>query len=294
VSLHSTTSTQDKHKRQHRLDANDTSNTTDATLELTTQQNRGPLLTTTLALFGYGSFIAERMERPEAYLYPNMTREEYKAQPNPSACVGKAPFVGLLHTDIDSSQTGSYLEGCLKNDVYTHDYLQRQVASYVKLFYYNVYGRWDGERITNAFTSAAFIANEAWLNSPEGGWTVSSDNGADTTVPVISPTGIILISVLMGTFLSALLALAIYSALLPRWTDQLDAFAMLRIGASISGDIQFRATEQTRKIEALDRLPGWIGDATDGEGERGQLALGARGRLNWKRKFLAYDLGENV
>ena len=92
-----------------RLDANDTSDTTDATLELTTQQNRGPLLTTTLALFGYGSFIAERMERPEAYLYPSMTWEEYKAQPNPSACVGKAPFVGLLHTDIDSSQTGSYL-----------------------------------------------------------------------------------------------------------------------------------------------------------------------------------------
>jgi hypothetical protein len=294
VSLNSTTSTEDKHKRQRRLDANDTSDTTDATLELTTQQNRGPLLTTTLALFGYGSFIAERMERPEAYLYPNMTWEEYKAQPNPSACVGKAPFVGLLHTDIDSSQTGSYLEGCLKNDVYTHDYLQRQVASYVKLFYYNVYGDWDGERITNAFTSAAFIANEAWLNSPEGGWTVSCDYGADTTVPVISPTGIIVISVLMGTFLSALLALAIYSALLPRWTDQLDAFAMLRIGASISGDVQFRAAEQTRKIEALDRLPGWIGDATDGEGERGQLALGARGRLNWKRKFLAYDLGENV
>jgi hypothetical protein len=75
VSLNSTTSTEDKHKRQRRLDANDTSDTTDATLELTTQHNRGPLLTTTLALFGYGSFIAERMERPEAYLYSNMTWE---------------------------------------------------------------------------------------------------------------------------------------------------------------------------------------------------------------------------
>lgn len=234
------------------------------------------------------------MERPEAYLYPNVTWEVYKAQPNPNACIGKVPFVSLLRTDIDSYQIGNYLEGCLKNDVHTHDDLQRQIANYVKLFYWNDYDGYNGERITNAFNSAAFIANEAWLNSPSGEWSVSYDYGADATVPVISATGMIVISVLIGTFLSALLALAIYSAVLPRWADQLDAFAMLRIGASISDDIQFRATEHTRKITALDRLPGWIGDATDGEDERGQLALGARGPLNRKRKFMAYDLRENL
>lgn len=265
------------------------------TQSLNTRSNRGPLLTTALALFGTGSFIEERMARPEAYFYPNLTREERKAKPDHDACVGNVPFVGLLRSDLDTRQIGNILDvGCLTRNVHDHDAVQRQIVAYVKLFYYNMFGGFNGERITNAFTSAAFLANEAWLTSPtvDGTWTVSYDYGAEAVVPVMSSTAIILISVLIGSFLAILLGLAFYGAVSPRWTDQLDSFAMLRIGASLSDDIQFRPTDEMQRIRALDRLPGWIGDATKGEGKFGRLALGGRGRLKHGRKFVVYDVSK--
>ncbi|CAN9092997.1 unnamed protein product [Alternaria alternata] len=172
-----------------------------------------------------------------------------------------------------------------------------QVANFVHSLYWNHYDGYKGDRITNAFTSAAFLANEAWLSSTAfmKTWSVTYDHGADTLVPVISRTGILVISVLLGVFLASLLGLAIYSAVLPRWTDQLDAFAMLRIGASISDKIQFRTIPNAQRVRVLDELPGWIGDAASGEDAQGELALGGSGRLGRKRKFAAYvveDIGK--
>lgn len=265
----------------------DVSDISNATRAFELVPNRGPLLTTALALFGSGSFIAERMTRPEAYLYPNVTWEESKAMPDYGVCVGKIPFIDLL---LSGSKFDSNELGCLKNTVHNHDDLQHQLTTYVQSFYYSDWDGFNGERIVNAFTAAAYVAHEVWLtSSAETDWTVDYDYGADTIVPTISLAGIITISVLMGVFLTMLLALAIYGAVRPRWADQLDAFAMLRIGASIHEEIKFRQTQEVRKIKVLDRLPGWIGDATEGEGERGRLALGAMGRLNWKCKFVLYD-----
>ena len=227
------------------------------------------------------------MTRPAAYLYPNVTWEESKEMPDYGVCVGKIPFVDLL---LSGSKFDSGELGCLKNTVHTHDNLQQQLTEFLQSLYYNSWDGFNGERIVNAFTAAAYVAHEVWLKSATGtDWSVSYDYGADTIVPAISLAGIITISVLMGIFLTMLLALAIYGGVRPRWADQLDAFAMLRIGASIHEELKLRQTQEVRKIKALYRLPGWIGDATEGEGERGRLALGASGRLNWKRKFVLYD-----
>ena len=61
-------------------------------------------------------------------------------------------------------------------------------------------------------------------------------------------TGILVISVLLGTFLASFLGLIIYSAVSPRWTAQLDAFAMLRIGASIADKVRSRATSKAQCV----------------------------------------------
>lgn len=247
------------------------------------QANRGPLLTIALALLGNGSFIAERMARPEAFIYPDMRDESN------TFCVDQSPIIRLLNNDEDSMFLP---DECLGNDVFTYDDVQRQVITYIHLLYWNREDKYEGESIANAFTSAAFIANEVWLTHAKSGpgWWVKYDLGADTLVPVISPAGIIVVSVLLGTFLASLLGLAIYSARSPRWTEQLDAFAMLRIGASIADDIQFRPTSDDRQVRALDELPGWVGDATGGEGELGALALGGSGKLGKERKFAAYTV----
>jgi len=278
--------------RHRREENNDTFNVSNLARSFDSRPNRGPLLTTALALFGPGSFIEDRMTRPAAHLYPNITFEQSREISGYYTCVDKAPFVGLLTSQPSNPRGVSVLDRCLTRNVHTHDHLQQQMATYAMKFYWNLDGHLDGKHITNAFTSAAFLANEAWLTSQlRGSWRVNYDYGADTVVPVISLTGIIVVSNLIGFFLVALLTLALYSASRARWTDQLDAFAILRIGTSISDDIQFCAADNVRKIKALDRLPGWIGDATEEE-DLGQLGLGASGRLNSKRRFAAYDIKE--
>ncbi|CAN9289767.1 unnamed protein product [Alternaria alternata] len=143
----------------------DISSVANSSLTLEMRKNRGPLLTVALALFGSGSFIAERMARPDAFMYPNMTYEEAKATPNYGACLDQAPFTNLLHSWNDQDQTGTFIDPCLKNSIHNHDDVQRQVANFVHSLYWNHSDGYKGERITNAFTSAAFLANEAWLSS---------------------------------------------------------------------------------------------------------------------------------
>ncbi|KAK3658838.1 hypothetical protein LTR56_001709 [Elasticomyces elasticus] len=267
--------------------------TSNSSLALEMLPNRGPLSTIALALFGTGSFIAERMANPNGFMYPNRTLEEKMATPNNyGACVGQVPFMSLLRTG-GYDQTGNSLEPCIRNDVNSHDDIQSQVVNFVRALYYNRYDGYitdDYSRITNAFTAAAFLTNEAWLlsTSPSHTWMVQYDMGADTTVPVLSTTGLLVVSVLLGLFLTALLTLAAYSALTPRWTDQLDSFAILRLGASLAEDIQLKIAHTAGDVSALDKLPGWIGDKTDGEGSVGELGLGAQRRLAASRSYAAY------
>jgi len=280
-----------RNERHRRAESNDiVSIISNKTREFDSTSLRGPLLITALALFGPGSFIEERMTRPVAFLYPNVTWEERpegnKPTPNPEVCVGRVPFANLLR----SGMVVSYAR-CLTRNVHTHDHLQKEILDYAMMFEDPSGG---GEQITNAFTSAAFLANEAMFSSAYmgGSWSVSSDYGTDTEVPVMSLSGIIGISVLICLFLTMLLGLAWYASSRVRWTEQLDSFAMLRIGASIPDKLQFRTVnvEDEEKIGTLDKLPGWIGDVTEGEGEVGRLALGGRGRLDGSREFEAYDV----
>ncbi|KAM0722938.1 hypothetical protein Q7P37_001136 [Cladosporium fusiforme] len=295
--------------RQDERDSNLT--VSDTTLRISIHHNRGPLVMIAMALFGPGSFIEDRTARPAAHLFPNQTStdpvEHSRFQEN---CMERAPFVNLLRPDTDLPRrrpVGSggigpsgLLDECLDRRATVVNNIQEQLFQYVKLFFWNEvgvegvdYNGFNADRIANAFTSAAFLANDVWLNSANGNtWQVLYDYGVDIEKPVMSLAGIITISVMIGVFLTLLLGLATYAAFSARWTDQLDSFALLRIGASIHGDIQFRATQNAQKVEALDRLPGWIGDVTEGAGEVGRLALGGNGRLDGRRKFEAYDVDE--
>lgn len=219
-------------------------------------------------------------------MYPNSTRNERFNFD--SSCVDQAPFLRLIpHRIEDVRELSIGISPCIKNNAHSDLDIHQDIMDFLYLLFWDPDG---GERIKNAFTSAAFLVNEVWLIHDFGirDWYVYHDRGADTVVPAIPLSGIIVVSVLLGIFLASLLGLAIYSALSPRWTEQLDAFAMLRIGASIADAIQFRPTPDDRQIRALDELPGWVGDATGGEGELGDLALGGSGKLDKGREFAAY------
>lgn len=108
-------------------------------------------------------------------------------------------------------------------------------------------------------------------------------------IPAISRAGMIVISALWAVYIACLFSLAVYSAITPRWTLQLDSFAMLRIGAAAHEEIKFDVGFETKAIDALDKLPGSIGDSTGGEGDIGALGLGASSPLRAARRYKCYS-----
>lgn len=110
---------------------------------------------------------------------------------------------------------------------------------------------------------------------------------ADQQVPDIPHAGVVLISVLLGTHLVCMLGLSLYSAWTPRWTNQLDAFAVIRIGAAVPGRFPLRLAHSPDEVEDLDKLPGWIGGATGVE-DSGVDGVGAEMPLRGKKRYRCY------
>lgn len=147
------------------------------------------------------------------------------------------------------------------------------------------------DRLKNAFTAAAFLANQAWMLYSGKAHTLNVwyDMGADTVVPVISVAGIIIVSIVLSTYLFALLALSVYAYVFPRWTGQFNSFTMLRLGAAIGQDqVPLMVGEKTDKIDVLDKIPGQVGDVAEPQEEIGRLGLGAPAMVDMKRRYECY------
>ena len=201
------------------------------------------------------------------------------------------PFARLFPDLYNINFNDNILSTCAQNNIISLEDVTAQIVEYLQLF------QGDPERVQNAFTAAAFLANEAWLvNLPSGAGETPGecsillhyDPGADSQKPSITITGIVVFSVLLGIFLSCLFAMALYSFLSPRWTSQLDSFAMMRIGATIADEVPLKVVSHTTKVEVLDRTPGFIGDATEDPVDVGGIGLGCSGPLNGRKAYHSY------
>ena len=268
-----------------------TTNST-AILNLESVTNKGPLLTIAMALFGEGSFIADRVFLPNFYLPSQFDKHlanegEYGLTTvQPFHCQEMVPFARLL-PNPDASGGAQVLGSCAEDNLSNIDDVVIQIAAYAALF--------QGETVDlkSAFNAAAFLTNEAWLtNLPNGvpcNKYVHYDLGADARKPSISITGIAVISVLLGIYLLCLFLLAMYSFLSPRWTSQLDSFAMMRIGAAMADEVPLRVSGNESKLEVLDRTPGFIGDGAGGQDGVGEIGLGLPGRLVRRKLYSSYE-----
>ncbi|KAF7300767.1 hypothetical protein MKEN_01301900 [Mycena kentingensis (nom. inval.)] len=149
------------------------------------------------------------------------------------------------------------------------------------------------ETIENAFTAAAFLANQARMFGEDSARSllVAYDLGADTQVPAISTVGIVVVSCAQGLFLIVLLVTAVYAWMTPTWTTVLDAFAVLRMGAAVGGPLRpedgrhastsgaLLFASDPGKLRVLDETPGWVGDVSHGANGAGQLWLGRGDRF---------------
>lgn len=228
-----------------------------------------------MALFGRGSFIDVRTNHPDAY-------GAYDDQGNDGAtCIDFIPLGRLSGLNSEAS--------CIFNSQYGHgnDDMTYTVGNWLGLFIA------DNDTLSRTFTSAAYLANQQWLNHniPEpfsGTLQVTYDLGEDTEVPVISHARIIAVSAVMGMFFFILFSLVAYTIWTPTWTTRLDAFTMLRMGAAIPDRLPLWIGKRQSAVSALNEIPGWVGDAT-GEGERvARLGLGADSALDKQRRYLCY------
>jgi hypothetical protein len=277
-----------------------------ATHNLENNVNKGPLLQTALALFGLGSFIDVRTRALQSNSFGMDNTTAFQLYRSGQCTGGMVPFLPLLRDEIGQGQVGNPIDGCSRQlTPEPADSAQLETMYYLSSFVFNTYDGFAGERITNAFSAAAFLANQAWMLSAfDGRLMVQYDLGADMQVPVLSLTGIIVVSVLLGLFLLVLLGVAVYAWRTPTWTTTLDAFAMLRIGAAVGAPL--RPTRDSDEAEnerlllfprngavgvaALDQTPGWVGDVSHAEGGEvmGQLALGTGRKITGRGGRLKY------
>lgn len=257
------------YKRQNMLNTSTMS-------RLESTPNKGPLLTTAMALFGEGSFIANRFYNWHAYVDVPSTGQTAMSIWH---CQEMIPFKGLM-ADVYNEESF-----CADNYSPSQDYVYQQIIDYLQIF------QSYPETVTNAFTAAAYLANEAWLLHPSGecSLTVSLDHGTESRKPHICQAGVITISVLLSAFLLSLFAMAWYSSHSLRWASQLNSFAMIRIGASIADRISMGLVNDVNKLKLLDVIPGVMGSEADDNNAAENLKLGALNRLAGDVRYNSID-----
>jgi hypothetical protein len=232
-------------------------------------------------LFGEGSYLANQAKAPDIYVTPSLNDTQ-------TDCVDVVPFgifleslaessLTTLDTSIVSTPVNICVRGGLSEEVYV------QIGQFLSNF------RRNYTLMEDAFTMAAYKANRIWLdlNSEAQSWSISYDLGQDSQRPSISTKGVILLSTLLGLFLSLLWATTIYAIMIPRWADKLDSFTLMRLGASIHEKVPLRLAGNLDNIPSLDETPGWIGDFT-GHEKFGHVALGGPSELKPRKHFDAY------
>lgn len=246
-----------------------------STRPLETISNKGPLLTIALALFGEGSFIHTRQTHPEAYPSVVRSKSNYDS-PEPEyaeACTYMTPIPGSYCIEnVDGGSNGSSVI--------------EEIEQWLLPFIY------EPVNVEDAFTYAAFLANQAWMLSPHGSNSysllVTTDLGIDIQFSVISKTGMVVVSVLLGIYLMTLFSLAVYAAFQPRWTERLDSFAMMRIGGAIADKVPLLVNRVSSHVDVLDEYPGWMGDQAGDNAQTGTLGLGGPDTLKGNRRYMSY------
>ncbi|KAI9923768.1 hypothetical protein MW887_008396 [Aspergillus wentii] len=261
--------------------------------------NKGPLLTTALALFGPNSWIDLVNRYSDLY--------EHREIPGANSsflCGDVAPLGRILAFNTIGSIAGDLYSTDINICVHPQAPDGKKwwvsvlrAGSWLSNFRTaNVAGPAGSDAVAagnqyfaNAFTVAAYLANMAWISEGfpnRNSLTVEYDMGADSQKPSISLTGIIVVSILIGLDLLGLLATAVYASWFPRWTGSLDAFSLLRLGSSISQSVPLKVSVDD-EVRVLDELPGWVGDDAQDE-EIGRIAFGGSRRLRTKMQYESY------
>jgi hypothetical protein len=272
---------------------NGTATTNVGSLQLEIKSNIPPLLTVALALFGENSFISTRTRNPGRYeggrvLGGYSYNDSYIANSYINHCLELTPLIGLASADeIGFDGPGQCFVG-------------NNLATAIEVTRFLTMLHWT-DAMQSAFRSGLYLTHILRLTKflPSGMSTLSVfyDLGADTNIPSLSVAGIAVVSTIMGLFLISLFVMTGYATRVSTWTSTLDAFAMMRIGASMTAaqtPLLMAPRYEEVRVPALDETPGWTGDGAGSGQPIGRLELGAVSRLRGgKRGYLAYPTLES-
>lgn len=219
----------------------------------------GPLMTSALALFGNGSWLKTAAQHVSNYSYngTHQTGDYFDENPSWQLFWRGLPFSNLwtpgngynelVWKDRDFVSQCGYLEERMFDDIRitNHDLFettQQFFAAFAPGF--NGGKNQTLDTAQSLLEIAMFVANRAfvtWL-SPDSsrntldildGRHIYTSPGAAVPKPVLSKSSIIIMSLLIGLQLLGLGYLIYYLYRVPSWSNQLDAMAMARIGASL-------------------------------------------------------------
>ncbi|MCJ1392786.1 hypothetical protein MMC18_005657 [Xylographa bjoerkii] len=230
-----------------------------------------------MALFDQGSYIATGSANPRAYVVSNNDSVDF-------VCGELAQLVLLSVKSNPDSRSFS----CVRNQNSNEADVLNEVGDWLASFLPS-----DSMRAT--LTNSIFLSNQAMITQGAScaSLTIASDAGEDTQIPAISRTGIIIISVFLGLDLLALTTMALYAYHTRTWTESLDGFAMMRLGAALVDQVPLMVGLEPDKIRVLDEIPGWVGDATPDE-EAGTLHVGALGEIREGREYHCYENNSDI
>lgn len=135
-------------------------------------------------------------------------------------------------------------------------------------------------KATAALTLSTYAAANAILNTAsQDGDYIYSTQGTDIQKPDITIVGIIIVSLLLVIQITGLTLLFLYASRRATWTESLDAWAMLRLGAELGREEMLVVSAlESKRARFLDEKKGWVGDLGVEERE-GKVGLRALGRL---------------
>ena len=149
----------------------------------------------------------------------------------------------------------------------------------------------DPAKATAALTLATYAASNAILNVGPGlqDFLLLACAGSGLQKPTMSVATMVVITLLLAAQLAGLAFLAFYASRHPSWTESLDAWAMLRIGAEIGSDVPAVSALKAQRATILDEQKGWVGDAgverREGQVEWRELVLGGRERVRGRAMY---------
>ena len=236
----------------------------------------GPFLTAIVAVFG-----------PNTFFNTIASNSNYTDAEQIICTQLRYPFTGLssLNRNVDSIGHFSWNQayptlqcpfGNLSDGVYSS--LLEELVVWLPNF-------GDDAKATAALTFATYAASNAILNvGPSLEYLfLYSCAGSDLQKPTMPLAAMVVITLLLAAQLVGLAFLAIYASRIPSWTESLDAWAILRIGAELGPDVTPVSTLEARRASVLDERKGWVGDAGVEGWEMGvecrELVLGGKERV---------------